>query len=177
MKTKWRIIPSFPDYEASSDGRIRRASKRKARQDFRREITRRLAQGYHVVTLMKPSASTLPRSSSYTPAKVNRLVCEAFHGSAPSEKHHAAHKDGDALNDAFDNLYWAPPAQNAADKERHGTILRGGELNHSKLTDDAVRLARKERTLGATWAELASAHGVSIRAIRNAVNGETWKHV
>lgn len=43
---------------------------------------------------------------------VHRLVCLAFHGPAPSEKHQINHKDGVKDNNDPDNLEWVTPGQN-----------------------------------------------------------------
>jgi hypothetical protein len=56
---------------------------------------------------------------------VHRMVCEAFHGPAPTLTHHAAHWDGNRKNNIPNNLRWATCSENHADKIRHGTTNRG----------------------------------------------------
>ena len=48
------------------------------------------------------------------------LVVLAFLGPPPFPGAHAAHFDGDKLNNRLSNLRWASPAENEADKRRHG---------------------------------------------------------
>jgi hypothetical protein len=62
-------------------------------------------------------------------AHLHRLVCEAYHGPAPSPIHHAAHWDGDKENNSASNLRWATPQENEADKVRHGR--RPASRDHS----------------------------------------------
>ncbi|WP_449411892.1 HNH endonuclease signature motif containing protein [Methylobacterium komagatae] len=43
---------------------------------------------------------------------VHRLVCEAFHGPAPTPEHQVAHADGTRWNARADNLRWATRTEN-----------------------------------------------------------------
>lgn len=171
MGKRYRIIPSFPDYEVSCDGAIRRATPRKTRKAMPPNLTPSLSgTGYLVVSLMD-------RSGKRIVAYIHRLVCEAFNGEAPQGHCHAAHKDGDKANNTAENLYWATPNQNSEDARRHGTMTCGTSHPLSVLTDNDVRSARKDRSTGLSWAALADKYGVGRSVIRRAVNGETWKHV
>lgn len=69
--------------------------------------------------------------------RVNRLVCEAFHGAPPSSRHEACHKDGDRSNNRSDNLYWGTPEKNYEDKEAHGTAYVPGR-DGPRLTDELL---------------------------------------
>lgn len=44
--------------------------------------------------------------------KVHRLVCEAFHGPAPSPRHVVIHIDENGLNNRPENLMWGTQKQN-----------------------------------------------------------------
>lgn len=54
---------------------------------------------------------------------------------------------------------------------------RGAAHHGAKLTEDAVRDARRMRAGGATVKALAAAYGVGWTAMRNALEGRTWKDV
>lgn len=171
MSKKYRVIPSFPDYEVSHVGNVRRATPRKTRKNLPDELTPSLSgTGYLVVSLMDQAGNRVV-------AYVHRLVCEAFSGDAPQGHCHAAHRDGNKTNNAADNLYWATPRQNAEDARQHGTMMRGTKHPLAVLTDAGVRGARKDRSAGLSWSALASKYGVGRSVIRRAVNGETWRHV
>lgn len=55
---------------------------------------------------------------------IHRMVASEFHGGALDDMQ-VAHWDGNKQNNRLENLRWATPSENAADKERHGTVLRG----------------------------------------------------
>lgn len=49
--------------------------------------------------------------------KVHRVVCTAFHGPCPSDKHEVGHKDDDRANNKPSNLYWTTRKENM--KKQH----------------------------------------------------------
>ncbi|RSU58046.1 NUMOD4 domain-containing protein [Sphingobium yanoikuyae] len=109
---------------------------------------------------------------------VQRLVCTAFHGPAPSPAHQAAHLDGDPARNFADNLEWKLPLANAADAIQHGTYRRGSGHSHAKLDEQKVREMRSQyRRGGVRFSDLAERFGVSHRAAFAATTGRTWKHV
>jgi hypothetical protein len=69
--------------------------------------------------------------------KVHRLVLESFTGPCPRGKQ-AAHADGNPANNRLENLRWATPRENSADKRAHGTQPR-------KISPDVVREIRRLR--------------------------------
>lgn len=167
----WKIIPTFPQYQASTDGQIRNAESGLV-------LKQRLLHGYFVVTLMKDKAARrfLARTDRWRGARVNRLVCEAFHGAPPFPRAEAAHQNGTRTDNREDNLRWATSGENHGDKERHGTVLRGSALA-SVMTEQSVMLARSLRADGRTWREIAKHCNASIGAVRSAVTGRSWKHL
>ncbi len=68
--------------------------------------------------------------------RINRLVCEAFHG-APKIGEHARHLNGDSLNNKEGDLAWGSAARNYHDQVRAGTARRG------PLPSQSIGLARK----------------------------------
>lgn len=183
MTEEWRIIAEFPDYAVSADGEIKRI-----RTDQRNHrLTGRPLKwavnkaGYACVTLCAPAG--------YRTARVNRVVCAAFHGPAPSPQHHAAHNDGDSLNNRADNLRWVIGSENEADKRKHGTArigdrhwsksmperrARGIGHGRSKLTETDVRAIREDTRF---QRDIAADFGVSQRAVWMIKRGITWSHV
>jgi hypothetical protein len=183
-KEEWRVIADFPDYAVSNHGRVKRIAPD--------------ARG-HTVTgaCLKPAISrgrvychvSLCEDGKKKSVRVNRLVCEAFHGSAPSPRHHAAHNDGDASNNHAENLRWALPTENEADKILHGTAAvgerhwsklnpqrrpRGERHGRTKLTEGDVRAIRKDTR---SQREIARAYGVNQATIGRIRNGSVWGHV
>ena len=74
---------------------------------------------------------------------VHHIVTIAFHGPRPSNRHHAAHRDGDKQNNAKENIRWITKEENEAEKVIHGTSNRGQRNGMSKTS----RMAREERSM------------------------------
>ena len=108
---------------------------------------------------------------------VNRLIAEAFHGLPPSDRYHAAHIDGDSLNNAASNLRWATPKENEADKKKHGTVSVGEKNGWTYLTEDMVRQMRVARDSGLSFRLIAIEHGVCRSTAFNVCKGITWGHI
>lgn len=180
---EWRVIADFPDYAVSSAGEIKRIfpdarNHRLTGKPLRWAVNK---AGYASVTLCGPNG--------YRNARVNRVVCAAFHGPAPSPDHHAAHNDGNRLNNRADNLRWAIGAENEADKRLHGTArigerhwsksmperrAKGTRHGLAKLTDDQVRAIRADTRFQRT---IAADFGVSQRTVNQIKLGRIWRHV
>jgi hypothetical protein len=103
---------------------------------------------------------------------VARLVCEAFHGKAPSPQHHAAHLDGDQNNNRATNLAWTTPAENNGHKRAHGTMPLGERVGASKLRREQVLDIAHNRSLSIQQA--AKTHGVSDRTAGDIRRGLYW---
>jgi hypothetical protein len=178
---QWRPIPGWPDYEASSAGRIRLAvdrpngrwhrglsAHRRGHVLWQRVRSRRL----HEV----PYASVqLTKNNRQIEQRVNRLICLAFHGPAPSNKHHAAHKNCNSLDNAERNLYWATPLENAIRVMRAGRRSHGEKHTPSKLTTSQVRQIRERKKAGQSASIIAVDFAISKSTVKQIARGETWR--
>lgn len=168
---KWRVVPSFPWLEASSDGRVRRTLV--ALNGMRpREIEGAIdKRGYIMLCIQR---GNIRRGN----IGKHVLICEAFHGLRPSPAHLVAHWDGDSTNNVPSNLRWATEKENAADRTRHGHTLRGTDVNTAKLNEFVVlemrRLAKEE---GFTGKQLGEMFGVDRNHATRVLNGKCWAHV
>lgn len=155
---EWRPIPSAPRYFASSFGRI--SGPKRAIMSPRFSDS-----GYLRISIW---AAGRAKATS-----VHRLVCEAFHGAPPTPGHHAAHKDNKRTNNIPDNLKWATPKENQADRIDHGTDLSGEDHPMAKLSAKQAREIREqyERHRGRSRVpvgfrqELARRYGVAPHTI------------
>lgn len=159
----------FPDYEVSTEGRVRRITSRTSGKSGRILTPSLHYRGY--------LHHGLGSGGKTVTVRLNRLVCEAFHGRPPSDRHQAAHRNGDRLDNRAINLYWATKLENESDKTRHGTRRRGSACSVAKITErDALEIkARAAR--GERQTALASAYGVSDSLVNAIVSGRAWKHV
>lgn len=158
---EWRRVPSFPAYEVSSEGRLRR--------DGRVKAPIRHPRGYVSYGIGKRDKQL-----------AHRLVCEAFHGPPPTVKHEVAHNNGRRDDNRAENVRWATPLENQADRKQHGTYMTGEQCSWVvKLSDVQVREIRAEYAAKGkphvggevTMQALADRYGVSIAQISRVVNG------
>lgn len=156
---EWRRVPVSPyrNYEISSLGRVRRNGKVLALVGD--------GDGYRTVKL---SFAGLPKRF-----RVNRLVCEAFHGQPPAYAD-AAHEDGDRSNNRADNLAWKTRKSNLEDKRLHGTHQAGEKNGNAKITAQDVADIRARRETGETLRSLGSAYGLSNVQILRITRGDRW---
>lgn len=156
------IVPSRPDYAASSDGRVFRVTPCKRFKVLPHEMKQRVDRDGYL--MCGPSM------------KVHRLVAEAFHPN-PNCKPAVAHCNGDKTDNRAVNLRWVTAAENNADKIAHGTHVFGERSASSKLTAAMVTEARAEASRGVSHTTLAARYGVDRSVLSRAVKGKTWRHV
>jgi hypothetical protein len=107
---EWRQVFDSPKYEVSNLGRVR--GPRGVMKPY--DVNRR--EPYQYVRLHGRNR------------RVHHLVLEAFIGPRP-EGMETRHIDRNPRNNVLSNLRWGTKLENAADKHRHGTMLRG-ERHH-----------------------------------------------
>ncbi len=106
---------------------------------------------------------------------LHRLILEIFTGECPAGMH-ACHNNGNRADNRLSNLRWATPAENNADKRRHGTATDGARNPMAKLTPAGVAAIRNRVAAGETQRSLCVEYGVSPMTISRAVRGKTWSH-
>jgi hypothetical protein len=111
------------------------------------------------------------------PRGVHTLVCEAWHGPAPADGMHAAHYNRNSLDNRPENLRWATPLENVGqDRLRHGTVPRGENHAHAKLTQEKAREIRAQLPgPRGIINRLAQEYGVSKTTITNIRDNLTWR--
>ena len=174
MSEEWRKIPGWP-YEASSMGRIRRATAGASTRSGRvlRCRARHGDDSYRQVRLSRGS-----RRDSRTFC-VHQLVALAFFGLLP-EGWHTNHKNGDKTDDRVVNLEYVTAKGNVQHAIANGFVpeaLRGERSPSAKLTEDAVRDIRTTPKRHGSITGLARKYGVDRGTIYRVLNGETWGHV
>lgn len=164
MPSEVREIPSCPGYSATADGTVIGKTGRPLSVWMG-------TGGYWQVALYVDGAQRTKQ--------VNRLVCEAFHGPPPdwSRNYHAAHWDGNELNNRPENLRWATSKENIEDKNRHGTMARGERGGRTKLTEAQVLEIRRRRASGELGKTLAEEFGVSTTVISRIHLRRIWAHI
>lgn len=158
----WRPCASFPAYEVSEFGDVRRVNG-KARKSAPNSA------GYACFGLYRDGKAKTVQAS--------HLVMEAFGPPKPFDGAQVCHNDGTRSNDHYSNLRWDSPKGNAADRRIHGTETNGERNGQSKLTVDDVIEIRKLSDSGATQPALSEKFGVAQGVISGIVNRKNWAHV
>jgi hypothetical protein len=164
---EWKTIPQFPDYQASSLGRIRSVDRFLKDGRFRRGIILKPWQasgGYWQVSLGQSFKTS-----------VHRLIAFAFHGFPPIDKNEVAHLNGNNQDNRPENLCWASKSENEAHKEIHGTRVinrvfkqpwhkpRGPKISRHPLADEIT----KRKNEGASLRELSIEFNMSKSGMHN----------
>lgn len=168
--TEWRTIPSYPDFQASAEGHIRRrvgVVHGKKAGDLLCED--RSKKGYLIVTLRVNGRSRR--------RGINRLVCEAFHGHSPDSGMHAAHNNGRPADNRPGNLRWATVSENHLDKRLHGTATCGVRNAAAKLTAADVGTIRRMCAAGTIQSVVANLFGIVQPHVSRIVRRASWEHI
>lgn len=179
---QWKVLPEFPDYEISNDGRLRRAtagSNTKIGAHIRVGIS---TNGYPKYGLTKPNGKRVYRNA-------HRLVAIAFLPPQPEGKPLVLHDDDNRLNCVYTNLKWGSVKDNSSDAMRHGLVAIGdshpsrlrpwtrprGESHKSvKLTDIEVKEIMCDQR---THKQIGISYGVHQSLIGRIKGGQVWKHI
>lgn len=115
----WRLLPDAEGrYQVSDCGRIRSlvAGSRSGTVPRKRPLLMSPydnGRGYLVINLKL--------SIGYRCYGISELVLRTFVGPRPAPHYQAAHSNGRRRDNRRQNLRWATPKENDADKDRHGT--------------------------------------------------------
>lgn len=168
---RWLAAVGHAGYEVSDLGRLRTTVRRNGMAGAGPlrivEGHVRKKSGYVFVALRNADGSRADR-------QMHRLVLEAFVGPCPPGME-TRHGNGVRHDNRLGNICWGTRQENAADKDRHGTHLRGQRSPNAKLTDGMVRLMREWRAAGVTYRKLAARFGVSEPAVAHVCKGKTYR--
>lgn len=167
MNEEWRTIPSFPNYEASSLGRVRRIGRSPLKASPNKK-------GYLKVCLYR--AGERRGHVKF----VHFAVCEAFHGLKPDWASECAHGDGNKLNNCDWNLRWTDSAGNRADGIAYASGERASNVILTQEQVDEIRqryaaLKGVQRVRRGTRRLLADEFGVSESTIDAVTRGINWR--
>jgi hypothetical protein len=157
---QWRAIPGLEGfYDASSHGRIRRASGR-IRQPYPNGKYGRL------MVLLSVNGE---RTNCY----VGALVARTFIGPRPPGQH-VCHGPAGQSDCSPDNIYYGSPRRNTHDRKRDGTWMAGEQNGRAKLTWVLVREIRRRHKAGERQKDLAAEFGMARSVISGIIRGEIW---
>lgn len=173
----WKTIPSFPDYEASNLGRVRRDWR--TLQDPRRVSN---AKRDYLMTPIPDKDGYLkvgvfsPKLGRYRPIGVHQLVADAFIGPCPEGKE-VNHKDFDKQNNVPNNLEYLTPIENLEHKFVNGRCARGEKNGSSKLSEaTAIRVLEMAHN-GTPHIEIARLLDLPPTTVHCITSGITWAYL
>jgi hypothetical protein len=166
---QWKVIPSYPAYEVSEYGDVRRADTGRVRKSSKN------VGGYNCFGLCWDGRQkTVPAS---------HLVIEAFIGPKPFPGAYCCHNDGDQNNDHYSNLRWDTAKANADDRIKHGTLYGvqlapvGEKNGQSKLKTADIIEIRRLKAAGIKQTKISSRFNVGMSVISDILRGKLWTHV
>lgn len=171
-----RPVPDYPGYFASADGTIWSSHlvvRCSTTGRMKSVVTDQLNPKKAAIHNGRPTVS-MSRGKHGCAMQVGRIVLLAWVGSPPTPKHHAAHNDGNPLNNNITNLRWATAKENEADKKSHGTKLMHESHPNSKLTWEIVRRIRADYKSGVKLKQLILKYGFAQCTIFKVYKNLIW---
>lgn len=164
----WKDIPEWEGrYQVSDRGRVRSLTAHGDRLPEPR--LRKLSHdryGY-------PTCALSVRHAVVKTYCVHRLVLLAFVGPRPHGLQ-TRHLDGDRTNNRLSNLVYGTPLENQADKNSHGTHVRGCEKYNAKLSAEDIEWIKAWRQAGYVYRQIGVAFSVASSRISDVLNGKAY---
>jgi hypothetical protein len=126
-------IPRFPGYAFSGSGHVLSCWDRMGGgRGYGTEAF--ISEDWHVLTPQE-NDGYMSVTVAGKPYRVHRLVLEAFIGPCPANME-GCHGDGNRGNNSIPNLRWDTKLENAQDRIKHGTQIKGAK-HHKAIHTDA----------------------------------------
>lgn len=135
-----------------------------------KQIAHTIAAGYKRVGLYQRGKRTF--------LLVHRIVAKTFHPLSEFAGAEVNHKDGNKLNNFYQNLEWATRRDNNIHAIKLGLKKMNGE-NHSqnKLTEEMVLEIRYRNLIGQNYVQIAKDYPVCKGTIGDIVRRRSWAHI
>jgi hypothetical protein len=167
---QWKPIPSFPGYEVSEFGDVKRVVRVRGGPAGRVLKPFIRADGYPMY-MLRVDGRTVHR-------KAHQLVVEAFIGPAPFPKSEVRHwPDPTKSNNHYTNLRWGTSRDNKQDAIAHGTFPMGERHRNARLTERDVMAIRARYAAGETQRAIGADYDMRQNNISRIVNGVRWARV
>ena len=159
----WKAIPHAPQYLCSNYGRVK-----SLRYDKPLKGSKNSWGGYIRVQLGSC------RNKHY----VHRLVAECFL-SKTEGYNFVNHKDGNIINNNFENLEWCTMQMNNIHAIQTGLkiLLKGENHPHSILSEQDVNMIIELFNQGLNCVKISKIFSVNRKTISDIKNKRTWKHI
>lgn len=165
MSEDFKICPTYPNYEVSKHGIVRRISSGKI-------MTQRKHGRSHYFAV-RTCHNSIPKNTF-----VHKMVADAWiYNDDTINKTQVNHIDGDKQHNFYENLEWCTPSQN----QQHAvqTKLKGsGEvLYNSSMTAEIAHHVCRLLCQGYRPKDIADIYDLSVDVVRKIRDGSTWFEV
>jgi hypothetical protein len=176
--TKYFEIPRYPGYACDSDGNVYTRWRRRYKVgetgsksyiggEYRKMNLTPDHDGYLHVQLR--DADGVSRT-----LHVYRIILRTLIGPRPSGME-CRHLNGDPGCNRLGNLLWGTKLENAEDRERHGTVVRGERSRAAKLDRMKIVICLSLARAELPQRKIAECFGVSQSTISEAIRGKSWR--
>lgn len=166
---EWCIIHDYPEYEASSLGRVRRITSKMGAKAGRILKPRAGNSGYLRVSLHKGDGNS-------SECGIASLVLTSFLGPRPANCE-PNHKDGIKTNNFVDNLEWVTHSENMVHAYAIGLKPIGEKHPGAVISEAQAWLVKKLLHYGVRLVRVSLKTGVSFQIVRNIKHGGSWNHL
>jgi len=164
----WKDVVGYEGlYQISSHGRVKSFQPRWKKD----RILRPLIGLYFFFTLTK---NGVPKTNH-----LHRILMMAFKWVDGCENLTVNHKNGNKLDNRFENLEWCTTSENILHAFESGLTVapKGSKRWNSILSEQDIPAIRKMNLEGVKIKSIASQYNVTEGAIYGITRGVTWRHV
>jgi hypothetical protein len=181
LKENWADVYKYKGYYKVSDqGRVKTVRRIVIKKNGRAHTVRsKILKPWYMGKYNHMYVGLYKKKGRLKTKAVHRLVLEAFIGPCPPKKG-CRHLDGDPTNNRLDNLCWGTPKENCADRERHGTHVKGSDSYRAVLTEKEIPIIRYLLMTNTKWGTLsaiAREYNIATAGIKSIQIKETWHHI
>ena len=162
----YRPIDEFDGYAVGDDGSVWSMKSLNGQgMGHWHELRGFISRGYRRVLLR--------RDGQIEKRFVHRLVLAVFCGGG--EGLDVRHLNGIRTDNRLKNLAWGTPAENAIDRDQHGTTPRGESHGMAKLSAPQVMNIRERLRCGESKASIAREFGIGTTTVKHIASGKNWR--
>lgn len=161
MKELWKPYPAWPNILVSASGKV----KNKLTGHVYAQTEK---CGYKII---RPA-----NCGRRIQLSVHRMVLITFAGYPPAGKV-GCHINGKKHDNRIENLMWATQAENIAQRDAHGTTMKGDKHYCAKINSKKAKYAKLLLSKQHTASEVAKIVGASVSIINDIKRGRSWKTV
>lgn len=173
----WKPIEGFEGrYEISNYGRVKSLARVHPKRRFINERILKFGFSGGRKGIRYPTVHLTIRPIITKTFMIHRLVALAFIPN-PENKPEVNHKDGDKLNNHYDNLEWSTRKENTQHASKARLLWNNGIHFNAKLNLKTVFKIKRELLNGIRQCNIARKYKIDPMTIQAISSGKSWKHI